>query len=297
MNDFDTRVTEALQSGAEDAPAADRLAARARTRARTRRTRTALVSVGAVVALAVPVAVVALTGGDDPRPDDPVASDPPVAPAGWRTVEHGGVLVDVPASWTCQTGEQGTEGCTHGDDWLAFYGSATFDPARGPGLVELPDKAYGYVTTGDWAVSVQAGSARQARRILGSARVEGQDAPDLSAGFRTVTDGGLSIEVPRSWQDGGLGAWCLDEEVPGWVQKSDTMVPLVDCGRLGYGVAFDTGDQDDHIRERDEPTYPEGSWAGVAVTPGADGKPAGFVQVVAPTQGLAELIGGSLRVE
>jgi hypothetical protein len=35
----------------------------------------------------------------------------------------------------------------------------------------------------------------------------------------------------------------------------------------------------------------------VAIAPDETGEPVGYVRVVAPTQGLAELIGGSLRAE
>ena len=74
------------------------------------------------------------------------------------------------------------------------------------------------------------------------------------------------------------------------------MVAMILCDPgTGYGVRFGSGDKDDWIRERHGPEYPDGSWAGVAIAPDASGQPAGFVQVVAPTQGLAELIGGSLQ--
>jgi hypothetical protein len=88
----------------------------------------------------------------------------------------------------------------------------------------------------------------------------------------------------------------VDETVPGWVERPNTVVEMILCDpATGYGVRFASGDKDDWIRERHGPEYPEGSWAGVAIAPDAAGKPAGFVQVVAPTQGLAELIGGSLQ--
>ena len=43
--------------------------------------------------------------------------------------------------------------------------------------------------------------------------------------------------------------------------------------------------------------FPEQSWAGMAIAPDENGTSVGFVEVVAPTQALAELIGGSLRAE
>lgn len=321
MSDFETRLSEALSIGAEEAPAVDRLADGARTRAKARRrTRAALVAVGVVAVLAAPVTILALSSGDDTgaEPDrsdfatdgeGDHSYDGTTTPAVWHTVEHDGALVDLPGGWgeldtsSCEFqwvryGPPGTDPCDGDAEGLSFYASATFDPARGPGLdIDLENGSSGYVYAGDWAVWVTSRGPQEAMRILGSARTEGQVAPDLSAGFRTVYDDGLAIDVPADWTEGGLSAWCLDEDVPGWVQKHDTTVALIDCGRLGYGVAFGVGDRDDFIRERHGAAYPEDSWAGVAIAPDENGKPDGVVQVVAPTQGLAELIGGSLRVQ
>ncbi len=84
MTDFERRLTEALTSGANHAPEADRLVAGARTRATTRRRRRYAVVAGAVVvALAVPVGVLALNGDDGGSPDGPaVATDAPDDPPG-----------------------------------------------------------------------------------------------------------------------------------------------------------------------------------------------------------------------
>ncbi len=73
MNDFETRLTEALNGGAEQAPDVDGLAAGARRRSRTRRRTRVAVGIGVVVAaLVVPVGVLALGGDDTP---DRVATD------------------------------------------------------------------------------------------------------------------------------------------------------------------------------------------------------------------------------
>jgi hypothetical protein len=314
MSDFETRLTEALISGAERAPDHDRLVAGARSRARSRRrTRYAAVAGAVVVALGVPVGVLALNGdGDDSSDGSRVATDPTQEPApDWQTVDHEGIKVEVPGDWqqldtsACEFefvrfGPRGSAPCTYDHDGLAFYGSATFDPAQGAGVLTEDDAGWsGYVYAGDWAVWTQAGDRDLLRGILASARTDGQDVPDLSAGWRTETEGKLSVDVPASWRDGGLSAWCLDETVPGWVERPDTVVAMIRCEpSTGYGIRLGAGSKDDWIRERHGGSeYPEGSWAGVAIAPDASGKPIGFVQVVAPTQGLAELIGGSLRAE
>ncbi len=311
MTDFERRLTEALTSGAEDAPDADRLAVGARTRAKARRrTRYAVVACGVVAALAVPVGVLALNGDGSGSPDEtPVATDTSnQEETGWHTVEHEGAVVDIPRGWErldtsgcefefARFGPSGSDPCTYDHDGLAFYGSATFDPMHGAGvLIEGKDGWAGYVYSGDWALWGQAADRDLLRTILATARKDGQEAPDLSAGWRIERYDGLTVDVPASWKKGGLSAWCVDETVPGWVERPNTVVEMILCDpSTGYGVRFGSGDQDDWIRERHGPEYPEGSWAGVAIAPDATGKPAGFVQVVAPTQGLAELIGGSLQ--
>ena len=312
MNDFETRLTEALTTGAEQAPDVDGLAARARRRSRTRRRTRVVVGVGvAVAALAVPVGVLALGGADSTDPDQ-VATDPSDdAPAGWHTVEHEGVLVDVPPNWgrldtagcafeLVRFGPPGSDPCGYDGQSLNFYGSAIFDPAHGPGLRAEDERWAGYVYTGDWAVYAAVDDQDRARRILGSAREEGQQAPDLSAGFRTETYNGLSIDVPADWQEGALSAWCTDKKVAGRVEFPDTRALLIRCSpRTGYGIRFGKGAHggDAGFTEQAGPEFPEQSWAGVAIAPDDTGVPVGYVQVVAPTQGLAELIGGSLRAE
>jgi len=312
MNDFETRLTEALSTGAEQAPDADGLAAGARARARTRRRTRVAVGIGVVVAaLAVPVGVLAL-GGDDTPDGNRVATDPSdQAPKGWHTVEHEGLLVDIPGGWgrldtsSCEFemvkyGPSGSDPCAYDDESLNFYASATFDAAHGPGLRSEEGQWAGYVYTGDWAVYATIADLDQARRVLGSARKEGQKAPDLSAGWRTESYGGLAIDVPADWQDGALANWCIDKSVRGRVERPGTRALLIHCSpETGYGIRFGKGStgNDAGITEQTGPEFPEGSWAGVAIAPDDTGKPIGFVQVVAPTEALAELIGGSLRAE
>jgi hypothetical protein len=314
MSDFETRLTEALASGADEAPEADRLVAGARTRAKTRRrTRYAVVVGAAVAALVVPVGVLAL-GGDDSSPGDRVATDPTDdPPAEWHTVEHDGVLVDVPGEWvrldtsSCDSQEvrfapTDVDPCNYAEEGLAFFTSASYDPAVAPGdIVENPGPAkFGYVRAEDWVVSVQTVGPVDVRRILGSVREAGQEAPDLSGGFRTESYGGLSVEVPASWQRGGLSAWCLDKKVDGWVEDPETIVTMIACTpSTGYGVRFERGSSDGEaeITQHGGPEYREGTWAGIAIVPDDAGKPIGYVEVVTPTQALADVIGGSLRVD
>ena len=104
MTDFERRVTEALESGATDAPDASGLVVAARRRARLRRrVRGGLVAGLVVVAVAVPVGVSAL-GGDSPGDSGTVATDPtpeqsgPVVPDGWQ-VEVGATGRQITDNW------------------------------------------------------------------------------------------------------------------------------------------------------------------------------------------------------
>ena len=67
-----------------------------------------------------------------------------VAPRGWKTIEYRSIQVQVPAGWErsdrdhCEFrfehwGPPEPGGCDS-DEGVAFYYSATFDPAHGPGL-------------------------------------------------------------------------------------------------------------------------------------------------------------------
>jgi hypothetical protein len=101
MSDFESRLTDALSSGAEGAPDASGLAEGARRRSRRRRRTTGVVAAAAVVAaVAVPVGVVALRdGGSD---NGNVAEDPspsPGTPSDTRIETWHGIQVEVPASW------------------------------------------------------------------------------------------------------------------------------------------------------------------------------------------------------
>jgi len=323
MSDFETRLSEALTSGAERAPEAARLVSAARTRAKARRrTRIALVAVGAVVALAVPVSVMAITadGGGDAKPDDNgFATDPSEEhsydaqsdPYGSHTIEYDGVAVDIPNKWveldtsSCEIESVrwapfNVDPCEYDGPGLAFYASATFDAATGAGVItfdgEMEPVASGYVYEGDWAIYVQSDGPMQARQILGSVREPGVAAPDVW-GWRTESFNGLSVDVPASWKRGALSNWCLDESVDGWVEGPQTGAREIRCGGaiFGYGIRFGGPDfrPEPGVRPSGPPEYPEGAWAGYLLSEDESR----YVFVVTPTQAIADLMAGSLRAE
>ena len=102
---------------------------------------------------------------------------------GWTTIEYEGVRVDIPASWErsdrsdCEFqfelwAPPGSRGCT----WVggvAFYASATFDPARGPGVVRTESRGEpewgGYAYAGDFAVYAADDDRETVARVLKSA--------------------------------------------------------------------------------------------------------------------------------
>ena len=153
------------------------------------------------------MAVLAGGGAGD---DNLVGSDPSSSSDEWRTVGQGDVRAEIPADWskfTCDFDGFTTDvfGPDDGDacefrNYLAFYASATFDPMRGPGEITEGDDARssGYVYAGDLAVSVGTDDRDQTRRILASARTDGQ--PEVDAGeWRTVRGVGIRVDVPVSW--------------------------------------------------------------------------------------------------
>lgn len=103
--------------------------------------------------------------------------------SGWKTIEYEGVRVDIPAAWErsdmsgCEFDFEhwappDTDACGFGDG-VAFYGSATFDPARRPGVWRNEDPGtprwVGYTYAGEFAVNVSAPERDLARRVLQSA--------------------------------------------------------------------------------------------------------------------------------
>lgn len=198
MSDLETRLTAVLSAGAAASPPVTGLAEGARRRLRRRRrTRTVAGTVLAVLLVGVPVG---LSVGDGPRSDDEVVVDGAVV-AGWRTVTYDGVSVEVPDAWRrldmadcewqfVQLGPASADPCEQ-TEGVSFYGSATFDPATGPGLRGRS----GYVGAGDRIAYVTADPG-VAWRVLASAREEGEPVPDLAAGSTSLAQGGLEVTVP-----------------------------------------------------------------------------------------------------
>lgn len=102
---------------------------------------------------------------------------------GWRTIKFEDVRVTIPAAWErsdmddCEFqfehwGPPGSARCGVATG-VAFYRSATFDPAHGPGVerTEAPgDSAWGgYTYAGDFAVYVAADDRGIVQRALKSA--------------------------------------------------------------------------------------------------------------------------------
>ena len=140
----------------------------------------------AALALASLTAAVALAGcsSDDPpspRPTPAVSTSP--LPGGLQRIVFQGATVDVPDDWEpidcgeftwTQLGPAGPGPCGGGAG-VAFYASATFDPADGPGVVRRSDQGAsalwgGYEYGGDWAVYVQTPSRGLTRQVLGTVR-------------------------------------------------------------------------------------------------------------------------------
>jgi hypothetical protein len=123
-------------------------------------------------------------------------------------------------------------------------------------------------------------------------------APDLSAGWRTESYGGLTVDVPDSWKRGGLSVWCLNPSVDGWVEDPKTVVRGIHCGSPlnWYGVRFVDGlkappGPGEPTRRSGGQDYPDGAWVGYLIPEEANG----HVIVVAPTQAVADLILSSVR--
>src|SRR3954454_1535999 len=103
---------------------------------------------------------------------------------GWKTIQYHSVRVDILSAWErtdmddCEFefehwAPPGAADCgMHGG--LAFYASATFDPAHGPGVIRTEDPQRvrwgGYTLTGRFAVYVSDGDRGLVRRVLSSTR-------------------------------------------------------------------------------------------------------------------------------
>ena len=104
---------------------------------------------------------------------------------GWKTVDYEGVQIDIPSAWErldmseCEFqferwARPDSPPCDF-EGGAAFYGSATFDPAQGPGIRRTTENGTatwgGYVYSGDFAVYVSDGDRDVTQEVLDSARV------------------------------------------------------------------------------------------------------------------------------
>ncbi|HWJ10172.1 MAG TPA: hypothetical protein VNS46_12395 [Nocardioides sp.] len=186
-------------------------------------------------------------------------------PQGWQTISRDDVRAEVPADWvqvSCAGEPQPRWAPPTADPcgaWtgVGFFGSATFDPMMEPGVLLRSDDGndHGYVYAGDFALSVSVADRALVRRILASARIDGEPVVDARQ-WVTFDRHGLVYEVPAWW---GVG------EAADRSEFSVCLVPAETAGRQAYSTGSSyvlTGD------------------------PG----PAHVVRVVAPTQALAELV-------
>ena len=102
---------------------------------------------------------------------------------GWKTIQYRGVRVDIPSAWDrshmggCEFkfehwAPPGAAGCGM-DGGVAFYASATFDSAHGPGIRRSEDSQGGwdgYTVAGQFAVYVSDADPDVVNRILNSSR-------------------------------------------------------------------------------------------------------------------------------
>lgn len=269
MSDLEQELTGALAQVAEDAPGAVGLADAARRRHRVRRQRRLALG-GAAAALVVGASAVVWGAGGDDRATDP-ADDP--APDGWQTISQDDVRAEVPADWQKVTCDEGSvprwtppsaDPCSA---WrgAAFLGSATFDAMAGPGVLGADDQGLtaGYVYAGDLVVDVGGVDHDLARRILASARVDGQPAVDGST-WVAFDRSPLRYEVPAWWgvgEDGDHGDYSV-------------------CSTLAKGQEPGPPDQVDP--------------AHVVVQASVGDR---LVTVTAPTQAVAELVLATVEVD
>lgn len=218
MSELEDALGATLGEVAAAAPDGVGLAEAARHRMRRRRRRRAgLLGAAVVVVVAGLVAtVLSPIGRDDPAQvaHDPEPTATGTAATGWTVVQEQSVIFDLPPGWRryeCVEPEwtQVIHGPGDPCGWdgagIAVYGGATFDPSMGPGVVveDERDSTWGaYVDAGQEVLYVQAFEEVLVRRVLASARLEGQPAV-VATRWERHSRGVISYEVPRWW---GLGA-------------------------------------------------------------------------------------------
>ncbi|AIY16509.1 hypothetical protein GUY44_27890 [Pimelobacter simplex] len=201
MRDAEERVSTILAAVARQAPtpAAGALADGARRRGRVRRQRRVLVAVVLLV-----VAGSAVLWGSRPGAG-PVAHDPRPT-GGWQTIAQGDARAEVPADWRevrCEGGTSrwappGDEPCA-GPSLATFLGTDAVTLTVGPGVLVRSDVGTawtGYVPAGDRALHVTGADRDLVRRVLATARRDGDPVVDGSA-WEDTAGRGLRWEQPR----------------------------------------------------------------------------------------------------
>jgi hypothetical protein len=143
-----------------------------------------LLAAAAVFAVLLVTVLVWIRAPGDPQSE--VVGDSP-SRAAWKTVEYDGVQVDVPSAWE----RVDTDDCEFQferwarpdsppcdfEEGVAFYRSATFDPAHGPSVRRTTENGTpgwsGYTYVGDFAVYASYGDRDLVRSVLASAREAG----------------------------------------------------------------------------------------------------------------------------
>lgn len=234
----------------------------------------------AALLIAAPVAVLAGVDGGANH-DERVGKDQTSSPADeWQWAVNVDVRASIPGDWSKYTCDfDGFESDVYGPSqadacnfrtYLAFYGSATFDPFDGPGVISsssgpspYDETLGGYVYAGQWAVSASTPDRDLTRRILASARDDMQPEIDGSE-WQTLEGLDLRVDVPLRW---GLGP---------------------DADLDDYAVCSALGERNDPPETASQPgtrltwvsfDYRDGRW----------------ISVSAPTQAVADLVLASVE--
>jgi hypothetical protein len=236
MSDFEGRVTEALRAESEAAPDALGLAAAVRGRARTRRRRVAAIGAGAVAALVVPLAVVAVGGDDggDGGDETPVADDDAGQVSTGRWESWHGLTVQVPDDW--QYGDLATY-CANG-------GSADeFRIGRPGGVLPMilctPGSSYGVTFQDidmkatdepfDWPVVTQTGEAWPPGTFVGAHGEDGVLVTVAGPDQKAVVEILGTVTAYGATDPNGCSARVEDDQLPVSSQRPSMSVCRYDA--------------------------------------------------------------------
>jgi hypothetical protein len=189
---------------------------------------------------------------------------------GWKTIDYRDVRVAIPADWRrsdmdgCEFrfehwAAPGTSDCGFGSG-VAFYASATFDPANGPGIVRQGkanggdgSRWGGYVHVDEFAVYVSHSERDLVQKVLESVR--------WMPGFDEL-DGPKLIAV-----DGGVGIVALTDVMISTHPLGDVVIGPFGVGMRGTATCF--------VPEANTNTGADGTAVKVAL----EGGVAGYVPV------------------